>query len=215
MTGEERGFTMIEVVCAMVVMLVVLVMGLNATGSLLGSEAQAIGKGQATLQATAAINELRQEIVSANILFDPADDVYSNGANYAGTNADGTDIAAGWSLRIYTQLNGSPMCVQWRLLDTGALQTRTWSDQWQTDGIVHPWTTLVTDVANGSGEPPFALNYATNYGGTSSRLVDISLYLSTGDGSADTPVLLQSSIAGRDAEYYPANTGDCSPVPSS
>ena len=211
--SDESGFSLVEVVCALGVLLVLMLMGLRITTSVLTVETEALGKGRATTQVVSAFNELRQEIVSANILFDPAYDV-SGGVNYAGTNADGTNIAAGWSLRIYTQLNGLPMCVEWRLLDDGSLQTRSWSDQWQTDGIVHPWATLASGVVNPVGAPPFALNYATNFGGTSSRLIIVNLYASPGT-SRESTELLVSSIAGRDAEYYPTSTGDCLPVPSS
>ena len=211
--ADERGFSTAEVAAALFVLMLLMMMGLRATASVLNVDTQAVGKGQATLQVVAAFNELRQEIVSANVLFDPASDV-SGGVNYAGKNADGTAIQAGWSLRIYTQLNGQPMCVQWRLLDTGALQTRSWSDQWQTDGITHPWATLASGVENPNGSPPFALNYSTNFGGSSSRLVMVNLYASP-ESAHESDELLQSSIAGRDAEYYPANTGDCYPVPSS
>ncbi|MHB8681979.1 MAG: PulJ/GspJ family protein [Acidimicrobiales bacterium] len=210
---DEAGFSVTEVAFAMAIMMIVLLMGLRATGSVLNVETQAVGKGQATTQVVAALNELRQEIVSANVLFDPAGDHYSNGSNYAGTNADGTAIPAGWSLRVYTQLNGTPMCVQWRVLDTGAMQTRTWSNEWQFDRIVHAWSTLASNVVNPVSSPPFSLNYSTNYGGNSSRLISVSLLTSTGT-SKQAPVPLQSSIAGRDAEYYPANTGDCYPVPT-
>jgi len=43
--------------------------------------------------------------------------------------------------------------------------------------------------------------------------MDIDLLVSTND-SRVVPVALQSSIAARNAEYYPPNTGDCYPVPT-
>ena len=218
--SPEAGLSMMEIAFAMAIMMVVLVMGLRATGSLLGVESQAVSKGQSTTEVVVALDQLRQEIVSANVIFDPANDYSTQvvhgvptNVNYAGSNADGTQIKQGWSLRVYTQLNGVPMCVQWRLLDTGALQTRTWSNFWQTGGAVHPWSTLAGNVVNASGYAPFSLDHAANYGGTSSRLIDVSLYASTGNKHVN-PVLVQTSIAARDAEYYPANTGVCSPIPT-
>ncbi|MHB8440072.1 MAG: PulJ/GspJ family protein [Acidimicrobiales bacterium] len=199
----ESGFTIVEVIAAMGVMSIVMLMGLSATGNLLNVSTDAIGKGQATTQVVAALTELRQEIISANIVFDPATE-----------NLSGTD-GAGFALRIYTQLNGKPMCVEWRLQTDGELQTRTWSDQWKTDGLVHPWTTMAWNVQNPPSAVPFTLNYNTNYGGADSRLVDIDLYLATTHAASSPTVLVQSAIAGRDAEYYPANTNDCSPEPSS
>ncbi|HUY63139.1 MAG TPA: hypothetical protein VMV14_01325 [Acidimicrobiales bacterium] len=207
---------MVELVFAMAIMMVVLIMGLKATGSMLNVETQAIGKGQATTQVVAAMSELRQEIVSANVLFDPSAEHDSSNNNFAGSNPDGSKIPVGWSMRIYTQINGTPMCAQWRILNTGVLQTRTWSDLWQSNGIIHSWATLSTSVVNssGSGSIPFVLDAGQNYGGSaSSRLMDIDLLVSTND-SRVVPVALQSSIAARNAEYYPPNTGDCYPVPT-
>jgi hypothetical protein len=217
--SEESGFSITEVAFAMAVMLVVMMMGLRASSGLLKVETAAVGKGEATLQVTGALNELRQEIISANVLFDPASDHTAGGVNYAGTNPDGSQIAAGWSLRIYTQVGGNPMCAQWRLLATGVLQTRTWSDLWsQTDGesgVVHPWSTVAAGIFNPGNAVPFVLDPGQNYGGSaSSRLLDLDLYVSPA-GTVSTAQPMQSSIAARNAEYYPANTGDCYPVPPS
>ncbi|MHB8593853.1 MAG: hypothetical protein ACYDB3_05880 [Acidimicrobiales bacterium] len=211
---EEEGFSMMELVFAMGVMMVVMFMGLKATGSLLKVEGEAVSKGQSTTQTAAAFNELRQELVSANILFDPANEFDSNNVNYAGTNPDGSRIPPGFSMRVYTQVSGDPMCVQWRLLNTGDLQTRSWSNLWQTNNIVHPWATLASGLDNAQASPPFVLDAGRNYGGSaSSRLMDIDLF-EVANQARIAPVQMQSSIAARDAEYYPPNTGDCSPVPA-
>lgn len=217
--GRESGFNIVEIVVAMGIMMVVLMVGMVAASTAVDVETQAASKGQATTQVVSALTELRQEIVSANIIFDPVDDVYTSGpntgANYAGTNPDGTKISPGWSLRIYTQLNGNAMCVQWRLLDTGALQTRLWTPSWSQSsgqsGRTYSWDTLATNVVN--AQAPFSLNYSANYGGSNSRLVVVTL-LASAQNSKVASQLLQSSIAARDAEYYPANTLDCYPVPA-
>jgi type II secretory pathway pseudopilin PulG len=206
---RQAGFTVLEVVFAMAMLLVVSLAGFTAVGSVLRVGSQALNSRQAGAVAAVTMTNLRQEAVSANILFNPA----SEGAN-AGTNPGGTSIPAGFSLRIYTQTNGIFTCVQWRLLDTGALQLRSWSDLWQSNGVVRGWTTLLTGIANPTSEPPFVLDSGANYGGTvSGRLLDVDLVVRGGGGSANR-VEVRASIAGRDAEYYPQNTGDCSPVPT-
>lgn len=219
---SEGGFSMIEVTLAMGVMMVVLISGMRAATSAVNVETQAVSKGQASTQAVIALTELRQEIVSANVIYDPAGEIYHSGSksgqNYAGKNTDGTKIPAGWSLRIYTELNGIDECVQWRLLDAtsgGLLQTRTWDPSWSLDGNggIRPWSTLATNVDNASSVVPFALNYSANYGGTNSRLVNVVLYGSANDKYV-TPITIETSIAARDAEYFPASTNDCYPVPT-
>jgi hypothetical protein len=206
---HEAGFTAVELVIAMVMLGTVMLMGFQAVGTVLGVGNQALGTQQSTTVAALTMTELREEVVSANILFNPANE----GSN-AGTNPDGSSVPAGFSLRIYTQTDGIFTCFEWRLLDTGALQLRSWSDQWQTNGVVKGWTTLLTGLSNPGNDPPFSLDSGANYGGsTSSRLLDVDLWVHSSNQSA--PLEFRASIAGRDAEYYPQNTGDCSPVPSS
>jgi len=193
---------------ASAVMIVVVTMGFVATQSVMSVSTGALAKAQATSVSALALSQIREETTSANILYDPA----AEGAN-AGTNPDGSAIPAGFSLRIYTQANGIFTCMQWRVLDTGVLQTRSWSNEWQTNGDVENWTSLLTGVVNPVSTPPFVLDSGANYGGSaSSRLLDVDLVL--GGKTVALPVVVDSSIAGRDAEYYPQNTGDCSPVPT-
>ena len=206
---HDAGFTAIEIIVAMGMLVVVMGMGMEAVGTMLGVGNQAISTRQASAVSALAMNELRQEAVSANILFNPA----TEGTN-AGNNPDGPAVASGFSLRIYTQTNGVFTCVQWRVLNTGVLQVRSWSDLWQTNGVVRGWSTQLSGVVNASNNPPFMLDSGANYGGTSNgRLLDIDL-LVRGSNGAPGPIDFKASIAGRDAEYYPQNTGDCSPVPT-
>jgi len=204
----EEGFTAVEMAIACGVLMIVALMGFYAMSSTLTGSSAGLAKSQATTISSYALSQLRQEVTSANVLFNPA----TEGSN-AGTNPDHTSIPAGFSLRVYTQNNGIYTCLQWRVLDTGDLQVRSWSNQWQTNGVVGVWTTLLTGVTNPSNSPPFVLDQNANFGGsTSSRLLDVNFIL--GGKNIVTPVDVVSSIAGRDAEYYPQNTGDCSPVPS-
>ena len=195
----EGGFTLIEVVLAMAMLVVVLTLSMQAVSTVLGLSTLATSTGYANEQAALAMTELRQEIISADILFNPA----TEGSD-AGTNPDGSSIPAGFSMRIYTELNGIPECVQWRLLDTGALQSRSYSDQWQTDGVVGLWSTLEAGVTNPASNPPFSIDTGANFGGSSgSRLVDVTLDFD----QTTKPVTMiqdQTSVAARDAEYTPA-----------
>jgi hypothetical protein len=198
-----------EVVVAMTMLIVVMLMGFQGVGTVLKVGNQALSNRQASAVSALAMTQLRQEAVSANILFNPATE-----GTKAGTSPDGASVAPGFSLRIYTQTNGIFTCVQWRVLDTGVLQLRSWSDLWQSNGVVRSWTTLLTGVVNSSSKPPFVLDAGSNYGGTANgRLLNVDLVVQGRSGAA-TPVEVDASIAGRDAEYYPQNTGDCSPVPA-
>jgi hypothetical protein len=70
----------------------------------------------------------------------------------------------------------------------------------------------MTGISNPVSTPPFALDPGANFGGSvSSRLLDVDLMVNSNKQSS---VEVRASIAGRDAEYYPQNTGNCSPVPT-
>lgn len=205
----EGGFTLVEMSLTMALLCLVMTLAFGVTDVFLKIDASFVNQGQATERAAAVLAEMRSEIASANIVYDPANE----GTN-AGYEADGkTVVPAGFSLRIYTQLNGELVCQQWRVVND-ELEERSWSDLWTDNGIVLPWSVLLTDVDNPSGTKPFVLDYGAGYGGqNSSHLIDLTLDVS-GDGSEESATTFETSIAARDAEYYPSDTGDCSPVPT-
>lgn len=217
--GDETGFTAVEMAVAAAIMVIVSTIGFSAVGSVFGTGARALDKAQSTTSASQALSELRQEIVSGNVLYDPNSEFgtvcgtgWSPSVNCAG--GDGAQIPVGFSLRIYTQNNGNYTCVQWRV-DDGALQTRSWLSPPPSPAPKVPWTTLVTGVVNAtypsSGSPttPFVAQ-----GGNYEGLVNVELVLDQ-HGTTEAPVVVQSSIAARDAWHYQnvlQNQGFCSPV---
>jgi hypothetical protein len=237
----ESGQSMLEVLVAMSLLVVLATMGLLAVSTNMKVSAQGLGKAQGTFADNAVLAELRQEVVSANIVYDPSTEFNPTGGfnGTSGTNClsstssgsgNGWNCAAsvttgnlpqGFSLRLYTQLNGNFTCLQWRLLTSGVLQTRSWIDGWQLvdpsgateSGVVTGWQTLVSGLKNSSSQPPFLLDPAGNYGASAgARLLDVNL-LAAGNNTSGATVQISSSISARDAEYFPTQTGYCSPVP--
>ena len=241
--GPEEGFTAVEMAIAMGLMVTISIMGFQGVQSLFGVATTTLNNAQSATTSASAVNELRQEILSGNILFDPNDefngtsnppgqncaypttiqhsDEHTTNMNCAGNNPDGSAIPPGFSLRIYTQNNGSYTCVQWRLLNrlnnaTGVLETRQWNPL---TGAQTAWATVVTGVVNyappssvspqGAPVAPFVLNSASSYGG---RLLDVDLILEQTKVSL-TPVVIKSSISGRDA-WNSSSTQQCYPVPT-
>jgi len=243
--GSEEGFTAVEMAIAMGLMVTISIMGFQGVQSLLGVATTTLNNAQSATASASAVNELRQEILSGNILFDPnsefngmsnptgqgtncayptttqQSDEHTTNVNCAGNNPDGSAIPPGFSLRIYTQNNGSYTCVQWRLLDrlnnaTGVLETRQWNPL---TGAQTAWATVVTGVVNyapptsvspqGTTVAPFVLDSASSYGG---RLLDVDLILEQTKAS-QTPVVIKSSISGRDA-WNSSATKQCYPVPA-
>ena len=199
---------------ATVLMMLVMGFSLDALVSLQRTSNTVDNRGQSVDQAHLAIEQIETQLRSSDVLYDPSAE-NPGGVSNAGTNADSTQVPVGYSLRIYTQTNGTFTCAQWRVLDTGSLQTRTWSPTWQTDGIKTGWRTVATSLVNGSSalDPsntkPFVLDTTSSY---SSRLLDIDL-LANADPGRSTNVEIKASVDGRDIEYG-VMTNECNIIPT-
>ncbi|HLX87225.1 MAG TPA: hypothetical protein VKR22_02015 [Acidimicrobiales bacterium] len=200
--------TALEVMVAMALLVTISVMGFKAVGTVFTLDSHTLDSAQSSTISGLAMHELSQEAMSANIIFPTT----GEGAN-AGTNPDGSSIPDGFALRIYTQNNGINTCIQWRLLDTGVLQDR----QWPNLSTAPAWSNLLSGVVNYSPPSPFAADTkpfvldaeSTLFGGGTSggRLLDVDLILD--QHSNETPIEVKTSIAGRDAYYFSANSGFC------
>ncbi|MBV8161920.1 MAG: hypothetical protein JO265_13435 [Acidimicrobiia bacterium] len=203
------GFSLVETMVGSALMLTILAMCFAFLVSMQNTMSREDSRALSNDQAALAAHDVDRQIRSGNVLYDPAQE----GAN-AGTNPDASPIPAGFSLRIYTQANGLERCVQWRLLNTQVLQQRSWSQSWRDDGQVSSWGTAATNIVNSSSQPPFALDTSAGFGGSgNSRLVNIDL-VANNNVSKGANAEVQLSVSGRNTEYYPANSGLCTDIPT-
>jgi prepilin-type N-terminal cleavage/methylation domain-containing protein len=208
---DERGFTLVELMVASALLGIVVTMCLGFLVSIQNAVSRADSRQQTNDQAALAAHEVDRQIRSGNVLYDPT----AEGAN-AGTNPDGSAIPSGFSLRIYTQANGIQRCVQWRVLNTKALQKRSWSEAWENDPatLVSAWGTVATGIVNTSSQPPFALDSSSGDVTKSvSRLVNID-FLANNNSNKGATAEIQLSVAGRNTEYFPTNSGLCTDIPT-
>ncbi len=161
-----------------------------------------------------AVGGIDRQVTSALTIYDPS----TEGAD-AGQNADGTPIPAGFSLRVYTESNGSYQCEQWRLLDTGQLQSRTWQPYWTSGLPVTPWSLLASGIDNPASDPPFLLDTSPGFGGpgtsgapNNGRLLDIVIVANASPNPGGS-LRLTSSVDGRDIGYLPTDANACSTIP--
>ena len=207
--GDQGGFTLVETMVASALLLTILAICFAFMVSMQNAVARSDSRQQSNDQAAVAAHDVDRQIRSGNVLYDPA----SEGSN-AGTNPDSTAIPAGFSLRIYTQGNGLERCVQWRLLNTNVLQRRSWTQSWRVDGQVSGWATVASGIVNPSNQPPFALDSSSGFGGAgNSRLVNVDL-LANNNTSKGATAEVQLSVAGRNTEYFPTNSGLCGDIPT-
>ncbi|MHB8511321.1 MAG: PilW family protein [Actinomycetota bacterium] len=209
MINRESGFSLLETIIGMAILSISIVVTMQLLISTQSGMERTDARGQMTDQARLAVENLARQIRSGNVLYDPM----TEGTN-AGTNPDGSAIPAGFSLRIYTQANGVERCVQWRVLNTGSLQSRSWSQSWQTDNNVSSWREVANSVVNPSSQPPFSLDPSAGFGGSgNSRLVDVDLVVK----AADTPtnqMEIKDSMSGRNTQYFSINSGLCGVIPT-
>jgi hypothetical protein len=148
-------------------------------------------------QARAAVQEIDREVRSGNLLFDPS-----------------LETPAGQVLRVYTQTNAPTRdpgnrCVQWKITDAQELTVRSWSVNWQTDGVVTAWRTVAYNVVNRvRNVQAFSLDSEQNKGG---RTLNVDILVNK-NSSSGRDVEIKTSVTGRNTGYgYP--TDICSVVP--
>lgn len=170
---------MFEFLVAISVFAIALVIALTSLNSVQRSVIRADNRNETNDQARLAVEQLDRQIRSGNLLYDP-----ENG---------------GFSLRVYTQANGTQRCVQWRIMG-GELQTRSWPETYPLNGTVSGWRTVADGIVNTAAQPPFTLP-----AGFDKRLIEIDLRVNRNPNSGST-VRVTASVAGRNTQYqYAAN----------
>ena len=187
----ERGFTLIEMMIVMFLLTLVFSLCALALVSVQRQVNTDYARGQAVDQVRLAVQEMDRQIRSGNLFYQPT----SNGTQ----------------LVIFTQANGNQRCVEWQV-SGGAIQTRSWTQTWQTDGspAVEPWSTIATGISNTSAKPPFVLNLNHSYG---SRILDIEL-VTNETNSSSSGVDVTDSIEGRNTVYGYDASACATPYPA-
>ena len=192
---REEGFTLSELLVAMMVLSLALAMFFTTLASVQRSVAETDIRTRSNTQARLALQTLDHEVRSGNVLYDPA-----------------TSTDPSFRFKIYTQTNAttrhSPRpgtrvgCGGSR--STGELQTRWWEPA-QTDpnASASDWRTVATGIVNKQVTPTvpaFVIDPDPNKGG---RTVNVVLLVNedmNGDVSTGT-VKIQSALTGRNTSY--------------
>ena len=184
---DDTGQTLVELLVVMLIM-----SGLLATvyGVLIGVQRQSadtVRRADSVDQARLGLSQIDRQVRSGNVFYDPVLETLP------------------MSMRVYTQSNGVPRCVQWQVTG-GQLRTRSWEPV--TGVLISGWHVVAhnvvnsvdTDPATVDPEAPFALaggGTTTSYG---QRLVDI-LFLVNDPRSGGKPVEVRASLSGRNTQY--------------
>ena len=214
MRRGEEGFSVLEMLIAMMIGMVLLGLVMVSLSTFLQTGYDGVASGQANDNAALTMTVIRRQVVNADVLYNPANE---------GSNA-GPTLPSGFSLRMLTAgarttappetVLGTitvPTCVQWRLLKTGNLQDRSWPTGHPT--TVRSWHTVMTGLVNRRPTtPPFKLDMTGAY---QHRVLKLTLMLPETVKSTGTSLTLRSSVTALDAQFFaPTASEYCSPVPT-
>lgn len=188
--SDQTGFTLSELLVAMMIMALASGVFFSTLASVQRSVAETDIRTRSNTQARLALQSLDHEVRSGNVLYDPA------------TSSDPY-----YRFKIYTQANagGNPRptytCRLWRITSGGELQTRWWPPNQPEDAT--PWQVAADGIVNKIVPTPqhaFTLDPDPNKGG---RTVNVVLLLNEDpqqDVSTGT-VRIQSALTGRNTSY--------------
>jgi Tfp pilus assembly protein PilW len=191
----QSGFTLAELLIAMMILMIVVVIFDGVLVSIQNAVASEDLRSQNLDQVRIAQEALDRQIRSANYIYDPTTET---------SRTFGSSLTNGYSLRIYGQSNAfnpTSVCMLWQITSGDQLQIKTWPPG--QSGSATSWNTISTGIVNRSTSPTvtaFALDPG-NPAGTN-RTVDITL-LANGSLTRLPNATIRTSFAvtGRDTSY--------------
>ena len=179
--------TLVETLVVMIIFSALLAIIYGVLISVQRQTVDTVRRADSVDQARIGLAQIDRQVRSGNVFYDP---VYET---------------LPMSMRVYTQSNGIPRCVQWQVTG-GELRTRSWEPL--TGVIEDDWHPIARNIVNVvdldpttvDPEAPFALaggGATTSYG---SRLVDVK-FLVKDPKAGGKPVEVRASLSGRNTQY--------------
>ena len=203
--------TLIEVLVSMGIFAIVMAVVTSSLITLVRTMNEVQVTADAQSEIRLGLAEMNKQMRSGNVLFSPADE-----PGWVSSCVADVSVDRGSCMRIFTQTNRVPRCVQWQVLDVtgkagGAiLRTRDWSPDWQTTADVGAWHTTARGLSLDSAALPFTLVQDTTNEAYGRRLLDVNLLAWDAERKKNTKI--DSSISGRNTSYG-YDSGQCLPVP--
>jgi len=204
---RQDGFTLVELMITMTMMVVVAVIFLTVFESLNRGVASQTERSQANDQARLAIEHLDREIRSGNVVYDPADEALAFFSFRIYSQANATTRDEGSSP--YADPDSGATCVQWMINDDRELIRRVWLPNDPT--VASDWRVFATDIVNrvsGIDQPAFSVPDPDAPG-----TVEVTLMVDADTEEAvSRPVRIETSLTGRNTTLGLLTTA-CDPPP--
>ena len=196
--GEERGFTLVELLVAMFILGIVMVIFGTTLASVQKAAVREGKLSQANDAARLAVQSLDREIRSGNVLYNPS-----------------IETPPYYAVRVYTQSNAPTragyVCSMWMIDDQQELINRRW-DPADPNGTATPWRVVADGVVNRIlGERAFQLDTDPMKG---DRTLNITIAVNTDYTHHPTStVRIHAALTGRNTSYgYPVSV--CATTPT-
>lgn len=205
---RDAGWTLIELLVSMSIFIVLLAIVFSLLLTMSQQTADNMARSEQMTQIRLGLAQIDRQVRSGNVISDPGVETVAN-----------SGVPPYYSLRIYTQTDGTNRCAQWRVIfpagqPKGRLEFRSWQPDWLSTGVVSPWRV----VANGLVAPTTAADapfqrvaYAA---GSKAQSVQVTLWVkATGLKASAAPAAIKSVLTGRNTVFgYPAD--ECAAVPA-
>lgn len=205
---RDEGWTLVELLVSMSIFIVLLAIVFTLLLTMSQQTADNMARAQQMTQIRLGLAQIDRQVRSGNVISDPSVETLAN-----------SGVPSNYSLRIYTQTDGTNRCAQWRVIfptgqPTGRLEFRSWQPDWLSSGVVNRWSV----VANGLVPPttvadvPFQRVAAA--AGSKAQSVQVTLWVkATGLKASAAPAAIKSVLTGRNTVFgYPAD--ECVAVPA-
>lgn len=206
--GGDSGFTLVELLVAMTILIAVLAVVFTLLTAMSRQTADNMARAYQTNQINLGLAQIDRQVRSGNVISDPSLETLAN-----------SGVPANYSLRIYTQTNGTNRCAQWRVIfppgqPRGQLQFRSWQPDWATSGVVSPWQVVANGLVAPSSASDAPFQRVAAAAGSKAQSVQVTLWVkAVGLRSAAAPTAIKSVLTGRNTVFgYPAD--ECAAVPA-
>src|SRR5450830_1404899 len=160
-SADDRGHTLVELLVSMTIFGSVIALTMGAVIVLVELSREVTTPADAQSEVRLGLADISKQMRSGNVLFSPKDETTPASCKPA---TDGSD--RGSCMRIYTQTNGTPRCVQWQVLEGtpaggghSILRTRSWIPS--APAGVTDWSTVARGLTLDLADPPFELQGAS------------------------------------------------------
>lgn len=197
--ASDEGWSLIEISVVVGLMGIVAATLVSFLGSSQASLERQTARTVSNDQVRLAVQSLDREVRSGNVVYNPTSEVFAP-----------EDIAPSMSLRVYTQTNNDPRCVQWRITSAGNLEKRSWPAYFDPANPTHAskvsgWRVVASNITN-------RLENIQAFSRPDSNIVAIRLRASS-NASKGSTVEVRQSVSGRNTLRFPTGTASevCGP----